>query len=124
VYQLLADTVVLLHLGFILFVAVGWMAVARWWRVAFLHLPAVAWGALVEIGGWYCPLTSLEIWFRRQAGVGGYGGGFVDRYVVPIVYPESLPRGVQIGLGLAVLAINGVAYGRIVSRRIRTRCQR
>jgi hypothetical protein len=119
VCHLLANVVVLLHLGFILFVAAGWIAVARWWRAAFLHLPAVAWGALVELRGWYCPLTNLENWLRGQAGGAGYGGGFIDRYVVPIVYPESLSRELQIGLGLALLAVNGLAYGLIVSRRIR-----
>jgi hypothetical protein len=121
VYQLLANAVVLLHLGFILFVAAGWIAVARWWRVAFIHLPAVAWGAFVEFRGWYCPLTNLENWLRDQAGVGWYSGGFIDRYVVPIVYPESLSREFQLGLGLAVLAVNGLAYGLLVSRWFRLR---
>jgi hypothetical protein len=120
----LADAVVLLHLGFILFVAAGWIAVVRWPRLASLHLPAVAWGALVEIGGWYCPLTSLENWLRRRSGGAGYSAGFIDRYVVPIVYPESLPRAVQIGLGIAVLAVNGVAYGVLVSRHRRGRRRR
>jgi len=123
VYQVLADTVVLLHLGFILFAMFGWVMVARWWRLVVLHLPTVVWAALVELRGWYCPLTTLENWLRLQAGAGGYRGGFVDRYVVPIVYPESLTREAQIGLGLAVLAINGVAYGHIVCRRIRAHRQ-
>ena len=119
--RIFADAVVVLHLGFILFVAAGWVAVARWPWLALLHVPAVAWGALVELRGWYCPLTSLENWLRRRSGVAGYADGFIDRYVVPIVYPESLPREVQIGLGIAVLAVNGVAYGVLVSRRRRGR---
>jgi hypothetical protein len=117
-YQLLANAVVLLHLGFILFVAAGWIAVMRWWRVALFHLPAVAWGVLLELRGWHCPLTFLENWLRGQAGGGGYGGGFIDRYVAPIVYPESLSRELKVGLCLALLAVNGLAYGLIVSRRI------
>ncbi len=118
-YQLLANAVVLLHLGFILFVAAGWIAVMRRWRVSLLHLPAVAWAALVEFRGWLCPLTTVENWLRDRAGAGSYGGGFIDRYVVPIVYPASLSRELQLGLGISLLAVNGLAYGLIVIRWIR-----
>lgn len=118
-YQLLANAVVLLHLGFILFVAAGWIAVMRRWRVSLLHLPAVAWAALVEFRGWLCPLTTVENWLRGPAGAGSYGGGFIDRYVVPIVYPASLSRELQLGLGISLLAVNGLAYGFIVIRWIR-----
>jgi hypothetical protein len=118
-YRVLADLVVLLHLAFILFVAVGSVLVVRWWRLALLHLPAVIWGATIELAGWLCPLTHLENYLRRAGGEAGYRGGFVDVYVVPVVYPEALTRGMQLALGVAILIINGGVYAWIVARRRR-----
>ena len=117
IYRLLADLVFLAHLAFVLFVVLGGIAV--WWRpkLAWLHLPAVAWGALIEFAGWICPLTPWEQSLRRLAGEQGYSGGFVEHYLFPLLYPEGLTRDVQIVLGVLVLAINGVAYALILRRR-------
>ena len=114
---LAADFVVLLHLGFILFVALGGLLVLRWPRLAWLHLPAVAWGALIELAGSIiCPLTPWENALREAAGESGYGGGFVDHYIVPLVYPPGLTRSMQVALGVLVLAVNGLAYGALALR--------
>ena len=116
-----ADAVVLLHLGFILFVTVGGLFVLRWPRLAWVHLPAVAWGALIEITGWICPLTPLENRLRAAAGDPAYPGGFIERYIVPIVYPSGLTRGMQLGLAAAVVAVNLAFYGvLVISRKSRT----
>lgn len=115
--QLLADLVVLLHLAFVLFVVFGGLLALRWRRIAWLHVPAFAWGAAIEFGGWICPLTPLENRLREAGGAGGYAGGFVERYVVPVLYPEALTREIQIGLGIAVLLINLAIYGFLLRRR-------
>ncbi len=116
-YRTLADLVVLIHLGFVVFVVAGALLVVRWRWVAWLHLPAAAWGALIEFAGWVCPLTPLENWLRGRGGAGGYGGGFVEHYIIPILYPGELTRGIQIGLGFAVLAVNLAVYGWVLARR-------
>jgi len=112
-----ADIVVLVHLAFILFVAAGGLLVLRWPRLAWMHVPAIIWGALIEFAGWICPLTPLENRLRAAAGEAAYAGGFIDRYILPIVYPAGLTRGMQLGLGVAVIAVNLVIYGRLALRR-------
>ena len=118
---LLADLVVLLHLGFVVFVLAGGLLVWRWPALAWLHLPAALWAAWVELSGTICPLTPVENELRAAAGQGGYGGGFVDHYVLPVLYPAGLTRETQAILGLGVLALNGVVYGRLLARRRRRR---
>jgi len=115
-YKLFADLVFLVHLSFIAFVVLGGIAVWRIPKLAWLHLPAVAWAALIEFAGWICPLTPWEQHFRRLAGEEGYTGGFVENYLLPVVYPEGLTRGIQILLGVIVLAINALAYVLIIRR--------
>ena len=116
-YRWGADAVALLHLGFVLFVILGGFLALRWPRVAWVHVPAAAWGAMIELLGWMCPLTPLENWLRWQGGEAGYSGGFVETYFVPVLYPEELTRGIQIGLGAAVLIVNMTLYGWILLRR-------
>lgn len=112
-----ADTIVLLHLGFVLFVALGGILALRWPRVACVHLPAVVWGTLIELTGWICPLTLLENRLRAAAGDSAYTGGFIDRYIMPIVYPDGLTRGMQLVLAAAVILVNLIIYGTLVLRR-------
>jgi hypothetical protein len=107
----LADLILCLHAGFVLFVIFGGLLVLRWRWIAWLHLPAAAWGATVEFSGWVCPLTPLENWLRQQAGETGYRSDFVDYYLLPVLYPDDLTRDVQLMLGTAVLAINVSVYG-------------
>jgi uncharacterized protein DUF2784 len=110
VYRLLADALVVVHLLFIAFVAGGGFLLLRWPRLAWLHLPAAAWGAAVEFMGWICPLTPLENHFRKLAGGGAYAGDFVEHYLIPLLYPEQLSRDDQFILGAAVLGVNLLAY--------------
>lgn len=109
-YRLLADLVVFLHAAFIGFALLGGFLVFRWPRAAWFHLPAVWWGAAVEWFGWVCPLTPLENELRRAAGMAGYSEGFIERYVVPVVYPAALTRDVQVALGAALIIANVAIY--------------
>lgn len=118
-YRLLADAVVVLHFAFVLFVVFGGLAVLRWPRLAWLHVPAAAWGALIEFGGWICPLTPLENALRERGGDLGYSGGFIDRYVTGLIYPHGLTRTMQFAAGALVLAINALVYWRLWSHRQR-----
>ncbi len=116
VYSLLADAVVVLHVAFVVFVVLGGLLVWRWEKVAWIHVPAAVWGALIEFTGWICPLTPLENWLRTRAGEAGYTSGFVEHYLVPILYPAGLTPTLQVLLGLFVLAINGAVYGGLLIR--------
>ena len=118
IYRALADLTVVAHGLFIVFVVFGGLLVVRWPRVAWAHLPCAAWGALIEFRGWICPLTPLENHFRRLAGEGGYPGGFIETYLIPLIYPGAvLTREVQIGLGVGVVVVNLAAYGWVAWRR-------
>ena len=109
-YGLLADAVLVAHLAFVLFVTLGGLLVLKWRRLAWLHIPAAAWGATIEFAGWICPLTPLENDLRARAGQSGYEGDFIARYLMPVVYPDGLTRQDQLLLGSAALAINLAIY--------------
>lgn len=116
-YRLAADLLVVVHLLFVVFVVAGGFLTWRWPRVAWVHIPCAVWGALIEFAGWICPLTPWENALRRAAGQEGYGGGFIEQYIIPVLYPGgALTREIQIVLGTLVLAINVVAYGRWMLR--------
>jgi hypothetical protein len=115
-YHWLANIVVAVHLGFVLFVVLGVILVARWRRLAWVHLPAALWGALIEFAGWVCPLTPLENHLRQLAGERGYSGGFIEHYVTALIYPSGLSRPVQVALGILVVLVNLVGYGIVLSR--------
>lgn len=116
-YAALADLVLLAHAGFILFAAAGALLLRRFPRVAWLHLPAVAWGVAIEWSGGVCPLTPLEVWLRRRAGAPGFESGFIEHYVTALIYPAGLTRGMQAVLGAALLAVNAFLYWRAWSAR-------
>lgn len=118
-WGLLADAVVLLHFSFVLFVIFGGLLVLRWRPLIWFHLPAALWGSLIEFAGWICPLTPLEHWLRREGGLAGYQGGFIEHYILPVLYPHGLTREVQLLLGAFVVIINLVVYGLIWRRIIR-----
>lgn len=111
-----ASLVLLLHLAFVLFVVGGAVLVARWPRLAWLHLPAAAWGCFVELTGRGCPLTALENTLRLRAGLDGYAGGFIEHYILALLYPGGLTRDVQLVLAAAVALINLVLYGWVFAR--------
>lgn len=120
-YGALADATVVIHAAFVAFVVIGGLFVLRWPKLAWVHVPAALWGILIEYAGWICPLTPLENWFRDRAGEAGYSGGFVDHYIMPVLYPVGLSRSTQFVLGTLVLAINLVVYTILVVRRRRRR---
>jgi hypothetical protein len=119
-YRILADLIVGVHALFVAFVVVGGLLALRWPRVAALHLPAAVWGALIELRGWICPLTPLENSLRAAAGQAGYQGGFIEHYLLPVLYPAGLTRGVQLALGTGVILVNLVVYGFLLARRRRS----
>lgn len=115
-YALLADAVLGLHLAFIGFVLLGGLVVLHWPKLAWVHVPAAVWGVVIELAGWICPLTPLEVALRRRAGDPGYPGGFIEHYLTAVIYPAGLTRGVQIGIGVFALTVNSVLYWRLLVR--------
>jgi len=119
--RIAADAVLVLHLAFVLFALLGGFLALRAPGFAWLHLPALAWAAFVEFTGRVCPLTPLEVALRRAAGDSGYAGGFVEHYIVALLYPEALTRDVQMVLGAALVVLNVVIYGAVILRARRAR---
>jgi hypothetical protein len=118
-YRLLANTVVVVHGLFILFVVLGGFLAWRWRWVAAVHLPCAAWGVLIEYRQWVCPLTPLENHLRAKAGEQGYQGGFIEHYVLPVIYPSGLTPQAQWVLGTVALAVNLLVYGVLLRRLLR-----
>ena len=123
IYRILAEAVLLVHFLFILFVIFGGLLVFRWSKAAWIHLPCLIWGAAIIMAGWICPLTPLENHLRRAAGEQGYDTGFIEHYLLAVVYPGGLTPAVQIVLGLLLLGFNGLVYALWV-RRIRRKDKR
>jgi len=117
VYRLSADLLLILHLAFILFVALGGFLVLRLQRLIWLHLPAVVWGTLSEFLGVICPLTPLETALRELGGGSGYEGDFIAHYITAVIYPSGLTRGTQIALGFGALLLNVTIYGYWLMRK-------
>ncbi len=123
-YRFLADLLAFLHLVFVVFVVVGGFLALSRPRVALLHVPAAIWGVLIQWAGWICPLTPMEVHLRRLGGQAGYSGGFVDHYLVPVLYPPGLTRSHQIWLGIFVALLNLGVYGWLFRRwRARKQCR-
>ena|SRR5215469_10267965 len=120
-WRLLADLLVVVHLAFAAFVIFGAFLAWKWRWVIFVHAPALAWGFWVETSGQICPLTPLEIQLRHLAGEAGYQGGFLEHYLIPLLYPPGLTRGDQWVLAVLLLAINIVAYGGLLRPHLRLR---
>jgi hypothetical protein len=108
--RLLADAVLVLHLLFIAFALAGGLLAFHWRPAMVLHLPAMAWAALVEFNGWICPLTPLENRLRAAGGAAGYEGGFIEHYLLPLIYPAALTPQLQWWLGGGLLAFNAAVY--------------
>ncbi|AHL76394.1 hypothetical protein CH92_15355 [Stutzerimonas stutzeri] len=115
-YRLAADAVLILHLGFIVFVLLGGLLVAWKRSLLWLHLPAVAWGIFVELTGSLCPLTEWENQLRQLAGDAGYETSFVEQYLLALIYPSWLSVPVQYLLAAVVVLANLVIYGWLLAR--------
>jgi len=113
-YLVAAYATFAIHLAFILFVVFGALLVLHYRWMVWLHLPSAIWGGVVMIRSWTCPLTPLEIWLLQRGGAEGYDTGFIEHYLMPLIYPESLTREVQISLGVGVVALNLVIYGLLI----------
>ena len=111
VLRLAADAVLLVHLAFVVFAVLGALLALRWRWMALLQLPAAGWAFGIEMSGRICPLTVLENRLRAAAGEAGYSGGFVEHYVLPVLYPAALTRDIQFALALVVVAANLAVYG-------------
>ena len=109
--RLAADAVLLVHLAFVVFAVLGALLALRWRWMALMQLPAAGWAFGIEMSGRICPLTVLENRLRAAAGEAGYAGGFVEHYVLPVLYPAALTRDVQFVLALGVVAVNAAIYG-------------
>ena len=117
-YSSLADLVLIVHFVFVVFSVLGGFLVLKWHRLAWIHVPAALWAAVVEFTGWVCPLTPLEHWLRLKSGAAIQELGFVERYLVPLLYPTPLTRGFQVILGAIVLGVNAAIYAWILRRSI------
>ena len=109
-YPFLADLALVVHLAFVVFVLCGGLLALKWRWIAWLHLPAAVWGAVVEFTGWICPLTPLENWLREQDGETPYRSDFIAHYLLPVLYPGDLTRGLQVLLGTVVVVLNVAVY--------------
>jgi len=110
IYHVAANLLVMIHLVFIVFVIAGAFTVLKWPWVILLHIPAVIWGVIVELKGWVCVLTPWENNLRRLAGQEGYSGGFIEHYIISLIYPAELTRDAQLVMGLIVITINLCVY--------------
>ena len=115
-YHIAANAIALIHLAFIVFVIAGGLLVLRWPALAWIHVPAAIWGALIEFANWYCPLTTWENQLLRRAGQAGYTNGFVEHYIFALIYPTGLTRAMQIAIGIVVLVVNVAVYVRLAQR--------
>lgn len=116
IYRWLADGVVIVHGLFVAFVVLGGFLALRWPRLAWVHVPAAIWGVLIEFAGWICPLTPLENSLRAMAGDAGYAGGFIEQYLLRLLYPGELTPNVRLVLGTFALGVNVVAYSLLIRR--------
>ncbi len=112
-----ATAVVLLHMAFVAFVVLGGLLALRWPRVAWVHVPAALWGAVIALVGWVCPLTPFENWLHVQGGQSPYTTGFLEHYLLPILYPVAMTRHLQLATGVFVVGLNALVYWRVLRRR-------
>ena len=109
-YRILADIVVVVHVCFVFFVVFGGFLLRRWPNLIYAHVPAAIWGVLIEFGGWICPLTPVEKHFRALGHQAGYPESFVEHYITRVMYPAGLTRGMQVAIGVFVIAVNLAFY--------------
>jgi hypothetical protein len=123
-YGVLADLIVVVHLAFVLFAVLGGLLALRWKSLAWIQVPAFLWATLIEFAGWVCPLTPLENWLLEKSGDITYPSGFIEHYILPLLYPAMLTRSLQIILGLCVLAVNLGIYAWVLWRPTQNRVEK
>ena len=115
-YEMAANLTLIVHFAFILFVVFGALLFFVSTKIVFIHIPAFIWGSYIELTHSICPLTYLENWFLHKANLTVYSEGFIQNYLVPIVYPTNLSKEVQIYLGIGLIVVNMIFYGFIISK--------
>ena len=115
--KIAADVIVLVHLMFIIFVVTGGLFVLKWPKTVWLHIPAAIWGAMIEFAGWMCPLTPVENTLRAAGGKAVYQSGFINHYVIPVIYPAGLTREIQFVMGCIVIVLNVLIYGVLIVKK-------
>ena len=118
-YELAADLTLIAHFAFILFVVFGALLFFVTTKIIFIHIPAFIWGSYIELTHSICPLTYLENWFLNKANLTIYSEGFIQNYLVPIVYPTDLTKDLQIYLGITLIVVNIIIYGFILNNIIK-----
>ena len=116
-YELAANLTLIVHFAFILFVVFGALLFFVTTKIIFIHFPALIWGSYIELTNSICPLTYLENWFLHKANLTTYSEGFIQNYLVPIVYPMNMTKDLQIFLGIGLIVINIVIYAFIFSKQ-------
>ena len=115
-YELAANLILIIHFVFIIFVVFGALLFFVATKIVFIHIPAFIWGTYIELTHSICPLTYLENWFLHKANLTTYSEGFIQNYLVPVVYPEGLTKDLQIYLGITLIVINIIIYGFIFDK--------
>ena len=115
-YELAADLTLIVHFAFIIFVVFGALLFFVSTKIIYVHVPALIWGIYIELTHSVCPLTYLENWFLQKANLTTYSEGFIQNYLVPIVYPKNLTEDLQTYLGIVLIVINMIMYGLIISK--------
>jgi hypothetical protein len=109
-YRIAADGVVVIHFFWILFLIFGVFIGRKYWPVKIFHVAGLGFVITMQIFGWYCPLTHLEIWLRRrQYLLHTYSGSFIIYYVEKLVYIELSP-GIIFVLTLMMVLISAYLY--------------
>ena len=115
-YELAADLTLIVHFAFIIFVVFGALLFFVSTKIIYVHVPALIWGIYIELTHSVCPLTYLENWFLQKANLTTYSEGFIQNYLVPIVYPKNLTDNLQIYFAIVLIAANMIMYGLIISK--------
>ena len=118
-YSLAADLILIVHFAFIFFVVFGALLFFVATKIVFIHIPAFIWVSYIELTHSICPLTYLENWFLDKANLTIYSEGFIQNYLVPIVYPADLTKDLQIYLGITLIVVNIIIYGFILNKIIK-----
>ena len=116
IFEIFAVLALLLHLSFILFVIFGAILILKFKKIIYFHIPAVAWGAYIELSHSICPLTHLENYFLKKAGKEQYSVDFIENYIFKIIYPPALNYEIQTYLGVILIFVNLVIYYYIVKK--------
>ena len=116
VFEIFATLALLLHFSFILFVIFGAILILKFKKVIYVHIPAVAWGAYIELSHSICPLTHLENYFLKKAGKDQYSVDFIENYIFKIIYPPALNYEIQTYLGVILIFVNLLIYYYIVKK--------